>query len=217
MDVILLERIPRLGQMGDTVRVKDGYARNYLLPQGKALRSTPENLERFENERTQLEARNLERRQEAEAVSEKLDGQAVILIRQAGTNGQLYGSVTARDVAEALTGAGFSVARSQVLLNHPIKAIGLSDVVIRLHAEVDAGVTVNVARSDDEAERQAAGEDIVASEREEDVVSAEEFFEDAEIAAELEDAGLDDADDAPASDGADAGESDAPGEDESQA
>lgn len=217
MDVILLERIPRLGQMGDTVRVKDGYARNYLLPQGKALRSTPENLERFENERTQLEARNLERRQEAEAVSEKLDGQAVILIRQAGTNGQLYGSVTARDVAEALTGAGFSVARSQVLLNHPIKAIGLSDVVIRLHAEVDAGVTVNVARSDDEAERQAAGEDIVASEREEDVVSAEEFFEDAEIAAELEDAGLDAADDAPASDGADAGESDAPGEDESQA
>lgn len=217
MDVILLERIPRLGQMGDTVRVKDGYARNYLLPQGKALRSTPENLERFENERTQLEARNLERRQEAEAVSEKLDGQAVILIRQAGTNGQLYGSVTARDVAEALTEAGFSVARSQVLLNHPIKAIGLSDVVIRLHAEVDAGVTVNVARSDDEAERQAAGEDIVASEREEDVVSAEEFFEDAEIAAELEDAGLDDADDAPASGGADAGESEAPGEDGSQA
>ncbi|MEM8877337.1 MAG: 50S ribosomal protein L9 [Pseudomonadota bacterium] len=217
MDVILLERIPRLGQMGDTVRVKDGYARNYLLPQGKALRSTPENLERFENDRAQLEARNLERRQEAEAVSDKLDGQAVILIRQAGTNGQLYGSVTARDVAEALTEAGFTVARSQVLLNNPIKAIGLSDVVIRLHAEVESGVTVNVARSDDEAERQAAGEDIVASEREEDVVSAEEFFEDAEIAAELDEAGLEDIDQAPAEDTAEASDSAADDEDESQA
>jgi large subunit ribosomal protein L9 len=191
MDVILLERIPRLGQMGDTVRVKDGYARNYLLPQGKALRSTPENLERFENDRAQLEARNLERRQEAEAVSGKLEGQSVILIRQAGTNGQLYGSVTARDIAEALTEAGFSVARSQVMLHNPIKAIGLSDVLIRLHAEVETGITVNVARSDDEAERQAAGEDVVASAREEDVVSAEEFFEDAEIAAEL-DEGIED-------------------------
>jgi large subunit ribosomal protein L9 len=147
MDVILLERIPRLGQMGDTVRVKDGYARNYLLPQGKALRSNADNLARFENDRAQLEARNLERKHEADAVAEKLEGQTVVLIRQAGTNGQLYGSVTSRDIAEALTAEGFSVARSQVLLNNPIKAIGMSEVIIRLHAEVEMNISVNVARS----------------------------------------------------------------------
>ncbi len=186
MDVILLERIPRLGQMGDEVRVKDGYARNFLLPQGKALRATSENRERFENERAQLEARNLEQRKEAEAVAEKLNGEAVTLIRQAGSNGQLYGSVTARDIATALTEAGFTVARAQVLLNQPIKAVGVSSVVVRLHAEVDSEITANVARSEDEAERQARGEDVVAADRDEDAVSAEEFFEDAELAAELD-------------------------------
>jgi large subunit ribosomal protein L9 len=213
MDVILLERIPRLGQMGDTVRVKDGYARNFLLPQGKALRSNADNLARFENDRAQLEARNLERKQEADAVAEKLEGQSVVLIRQAGTNGQLYGSVTSRDIAEALTAEGFSVARSQVLLNTPIKAIGMSDVIIRLHAEVEMNVAVNVARSDEEAIRQAAGEDIVASERDEDLVSAEDFFEDTEIAAELNEDGFEDDDDSAPAAAADADSA----EDESQA
>lgn len=186
MDVILLERIPRLGQMGDIVKVKNGYARNYLLPQNKALRATEENKKRFENERAQLEARNLELRGEAEKVAEKLVGQSVILIRQAGTNGQLYGSVTARDIAEALDAIGFSIGKSQVMLNNPIKGIGVTEVGVRLHAEVETTVSVNVARSEDEAERQARGEDVVATEREEDEVSAEEFFEDAGLAAELD-------------------------------
>ena len=190
MDVILLERIPRLGQMGDIVKVKNGYARNFLLPQGKALRATEDNKQRFEREKAQLEARNLELRTEAEAVAGKIEGQVVTLIRQAGANGQLYGSVTARDIAEALTAAGFSVAKSQVQLHNPIKAIGIAELNVRLHAEVEAPISVNVARSEDEAERQARGEDVVAAEREEDSVMAEEFFEDAGLAAELsEDAG----------------------------
>ncbi|MFN0263275.1 50S ribosomal protein L9 [Tepidamorphus sp. 3E244] len=186
MEIILLERIPRLGQMGDTVKVKDGYARNFLLTQGKALRATKDNMERFERERAQLEARNLEQRQEAEKVAEKLEGQTVVLIRSAGSSGQLYGSVTARDVSVALDEAGFSVGKSQVMLNDPIKGIGIAKVGVRLHAEVETTVNVNVARSEDEAERQAAGEDVVASEREEDEVTAEEFFEDAGLAAELD-------------------------------
>ena len=186
MQVILKHDVPDLGSAGEVVKVKNGYARNFLLPQGKALRATDDNKTKFENERAQLEARNLEMRSEAEKVAEKLTGQMVTLIRQAGTNGQLYGSVTARDIAVALDEAGFSVGKSQVLLHNPIKGIGLSEVGIRLHAEVETNITANVARSEDEAERQARGEDIMATEREEDEVSAEEFFEDAGLAAELD-------------------------------
>jgi large subunit ribosomal protein L9 len=160
MEVILLERIARLGQMGDVVRVRDGYARNFLLAQGKALRANEGNKKRFERERVQLEARNLERKNEAEGVAAKLNGQAFVLVRQAGETGQLYGSVTARDLAEAIEAGGFSIARSQVALNNPIKTIGLHEVSIALHPEVDAKVTANVARSEDEAKRQAAGEDL---------------------------------------------------------
>jgi len=160
MQVILLERIPRLGQMGDVVRVRDGYARNFLLPQGKALRATKENSRRFETERAQLEARNLDRKNEAGALAEKLDGQSFIVVRQAGETGQLYGSVNARDVADILTDGGFTTGRSQVVLNQPIKTIGVHTVAIALHPEVEAKVTINVARSVDEAGRQARGEDL---------------------------------------------------------
>jgi large subunit ribosomal protein L9 len=160
MEVILLERIARLGQMGDVVRVRDGFARNYLLPQGKALRANDENRKRFESQRAQLEARNLERKSEAEQVATKLNGQAFVVIRQAGETGQLYGSVTTRDLAEAMEAGGFTVQRGQVALNQPIKRIGLHEVRIALHPEVDTKVTVNVARSEDEAARQARGEDL---------------------------------------------------------
>jgi large subunit ribosomal protein L9 len=181
MEVILLERIARLGQMGDVVRVKDGFARNFLLPQGKAMRATEESRKRFESQRGQLEARNLERKQEAEQVAAKVNGATVVVIRQAGETGQLYGSVTTRDIAEALTAAGYSVARNQVGLNHPIKSIGLHKLSISLHPEVSSEVSVNVARSADEAERQARGEDLTRREEpeaEEDVVAAaEQFFE----------------------------------------
>ncbi|MDD7908917.1 50S ribosomal protein L9 [Pseudovibrio exalbescens] len=160
MDVILLERVAKLGQMGDTVRVRDGYARNFLLPQGKALRANKANLERFERERAQLEARNLERKQEAEAVGEKLAGKSFVAIRSAGETGQLYGSVAARDIATILDDGGFTVSRSQVSLKAPIKTIGIHDVIIVLHPEVEVGVSINVARSEDEAVRQEAGEDL---------------------------------------------------------
>ncbi len=160
MEVILLERIARLGQMGDIVRVRDGYARNYLLPQGKALRANEANRQRFENEKTQIEARNLERRNEAENVGERVAGQSFVVVRQAGETGQLYGSVTARDLAEIMDGEGFTVSRSQIALQQPIKTIGLHEVPIELHAEVAVSVMVNVARSEDEATRQAAGEDL---------------------------------------------------------
>jgi large subunit ribosomal protein L9 len=168
MEVILLERIARLGQMGDVVRVKDGYARNYLLPRGKALRANEANKKRFESDRSHLEARNLERRQEAEAVTGRLAGQTFVVIRQAGETGQLYGSVSARDIVDAMEGAGTSVARNQVALNQPIKAIGLHQVKIVLHPEVETSITINVARSDDEAERQARGEDLTRAERDEE-------------------------------------------------
>jgi large subunit ribosomal protein L9 len=160
MQVILLERIGRLGQMGDVVRVKDGYARNFLLPQGKALRATDANRARFEKERAQLEARNLELKKEAEAVAVKLDGQAFVAIRQAGDTGQLYGSVSTRDIADVVTEGGFSVERRQSLLDKPIKALGLHEVQVALHPEVVVKVRINVARSADEAERQARGEDV---------------------------------------------------------
>lgn len=164
MEVILLERIAKLGQMGDVVKVRDGYARNYLLPNAKALRATKANRERFENERSQLEARNLEMRKEAEAVAARINGKSFSIIRQAGETGQLYGSVSARDISETATAEGVSIARSQVVLNTPIKTIGLHTVVIQLHPEVDAKVTVNVARSPEEAERQARGENVLARE-----------------------------------------------------
>ena len=147
MQVILLERIGRLGQMGDVVTVKDGFARNFLLPQGKALRATKANRERFEKERAQLEARNLELKSEAGAVADKLQGQSFIIIRQAGNSGQLYGSVTTRDISTVVTEGGFSIERRQVMLDRPIKTLGLHDVRIGLHAEVEPRVTVNVARS----------------------------------------------------------------------
>ncbi|HSO47130.1 MAG TPA: 50S ribosomal protein L9, partial [Rhizobiaceae bacterium] len=160
MQVILLERIPRLGQMGDVVKVKDGFARNFLLPQGKALRANDANRAKFETQRADLEARNLERRKEAEAVNEKLDGTAYVVIRSAGETGQLYGSVSTRDIAMALEENGFKVNRTQINLNLPIKTIGMHKVSVQLHPEVSSKVTVNVARSNDEALRQAKGEDL---------------------------------------------------------
>ena len=165
MDVILLERVAKLGQMGEVVKVRNGYARNFLLPQGKALRASKENLARFDRERAQLEARNLERRSEAEKVSEKVAGRTIVVIRSAGETGQLYGSVATRDIAEALSEDGLTIERSQVRLDAPIKTIGMHDVALQLHPEVEVTVTVNVARSADEAERQAAGEDLSARDR----------------------------------------------------
>ncbi len=162
MDVILLERIEKLGQIGDLVRVKHGYARNYLLPTGKALRSTAANRERFERERAQLEADNLERRNEATDMAGRMAGLSVTMIRQAGDTGQLYGSVNARDIADAVTAAGFTVAKRQIVLEHVIKTLGLHPARIALHPEVSLEVTVNVARSDEEARLQAAGIDVAA-------------------------------------------------------
>lgn len=198
MEVILLERIAKLGQMGDVVRVRDGFARNFLLPQKKALRATETNRQLFEQQRAQLEARNLELRSEAEAVASKMNGFAVVLIRQASERGQLYGSVSSRDIADALTEAGFSVTRGQVVLNSPIKTLGLTEVPVRLHPEVDATVTVNAARSEEEAERQARGEDVTIETEEEEELEAEEFFEeDAEAEAEeTAETGVDEASDA---------------------
>ncbi len=178
MQVILLERVGRLGQMGDVVTVKDGFARNYLLPQGKALRATEANRKRFEGERAQLEAQNLELKSEAQAVSGKLDGQSFIVIRQAGETGQLYGSVSTRDIAAAITEGGFSIERRQVMLDRPIKTLGLHQIRVSLHAEVEPHVFVNVARSADEAARQARGEDVTRA-----LTEAEEDAEAARIAA----------------------------------
>jgi large subunit ribosomal protein L9 len=195
MQVILLERIGRLGQMGDVVTVKDGFARNFLLPQGKALRATEANRKRFERERAQLEARDLELKSEAQGVSGKLDGKSFIVIRQAGDTGQLYGSVSTRDIADAVTEGGFSIERCQVMLDRPIKTLGLHEVRISLHAEVIPHVTINVARSADEAARQARGEDVTraTTEAEEDAeaarIAAAALFEEgapAEIAGEGE-------------------------------
>ena len=164
MEVILLERIARLGQMGDTVKVKDGFARNFLLPKGKALRANEANKKKFEGQRAQLEARNLERKSEAQAIAEKLDGTSFIVVRSAGETGQLYGSVSTRDIADFLAAEGFNVARNQVELNHPIKTIGLTNIAIALHPEVEVTITLNIARSTDEAERQARGEMLTTAE-----------------------------------------------------
>lgn len=183
MDVILLERVAKLGQMGEVVHVKDGFARNYLLPKGKALRATQANKERFARERVQLEARNLELKREAETVGAKLDGQSFVVLRQAGETGQLYGSVSTRDLAELMTKGGFTVERQQIVLNAPIKTLGLHKVPVALHPEVEVSVVINVARSADEAERQARGEDLSRrrdqDEDEEIAAEAEEVFEEA--------------------------------------
>lgn len=172
VELILLERVDKLGQMGDLVSVKPGYARNYLLPQKKALRATKENLAFFESRRVQLEAANLERRAEASEVGAKLEGLAVVLIRQAGESGQLYGSVSARDIAEAVTAAGFTIERRQVVLDRPIKSTGLHPVRIMLHPEVSVTITANVAQSAEEADMRARGIDPLAL-RDEDEAEAE--------------------------------------------
>ena len=184
MQVILLERIGRLGQMGDVVNVRDGYARNFLLPQNKALRATPENLARFETQRAQLEANNLEQKTEAEAVAVKLGGQVFSAIRSAGDTGQLYGSVSTRDLADVVTEGGFTISRSQVVLDRPIKTLGLHEVTISLHPEVQVKVTINVARTEDEAERQARGEDVTVIKDEE--LEIETFNPDADADEQAE-------------------------------
>jgi len=181
MEVILLERVAKLGQMGEVVRVKDGYARNFLLPKGKALRATDASRKRFETMKIELEARNLEQRGEAQKVAEKLNGQSFTVLRQAAEAGQLYGSVSTRDLAALLSGGGFAVNRSQIVLNAPIKMIGVHTVPVALHPEVEVSISVNVARNAEEAARQARGEDLTVrrerTEEEEAVVAAEEFFE----------------------------------------
>jgi large subunit ribosomal protein L9 len=160
MDVILLERVPKLGQMGQIVSVKPGFARNFLLPRGKALRATEASKKKFEGMKADLEARNLELKNEAQAVGDKLNGTSYILIRQAGETGQLFGSVTSRDVADAITAAGINVSRNEVVMTNPIKTIGLHTVPVQLHADVTVSVTLNIARSAAEAEKQVKGEDL---------------------------------------------------------
>ncbi|HEY3778736.1 MAG TPA: 50S ribosomal protein L9 [Rhizomicrobium sp.] len=178
MQVILLERVEKLGQMGDVVKVKAGFARNYLLPKKKALRATEQNRSYFESQRTQLEARNLERRSEAQSVAGKLAGKTFVLLRQAGDRGQLYGSVSPRDLADAIGAGGFSIDRTQIPLDRPMKTIGVFPVSIVLHPEVRVQVSVNVARTEDEAERQARGEDVLAEETsEEGTAQPGELFE----------------------------------------
>ncbi|ATO57559.1 50S ribosomal protein L9 [Bartonella sp. 1-1C] len=164
MDIILLERITHLGQIGDIVSVKNGYARNFLLPQGKALRANEINKKHFETQRAQLEARNLERKNEAKKISEKLDGKSFIIIRSAGETGQLYGSVSTRNIADIITENGFSIERNQIELNHPIKTIGLHTISLSLHPEIQVSVTINIARSTSEAQRQEAGENLTSTE-----------------------------------------------------
>lgn len=211
MDVILLERISKLGQMGETVSVKDGYARNFLLPQGKALRANRANRERFESERAVLEARDLERKSEAESVAEKLDGMSFVVVRSAGETGQLYGSVSARDIIEIVGEEGFKIGRNQIDLNTPIKTIGLNPVSIILHADVTVTIEMNVARSADEAARQSKGEDLTSADAiygtdDDDAIDAEEFFEEG-VEADLEDDAVDaDAEVADADASEDAGE-----------
>ena len=183
MEVILLERIGRLGQMGDVVRVKDGFARNFLLPKGKALRATKDNRSRFETMKTELEARNLEQRGEAEKVGKKLDGQNFTVLRQAAEGGQLYGSVSPRDIAALIVEGGFQIDRDQITLNAPIKNIGMHKVPIALHPEVEVTINVAVARNADEAARLARGEDVTVvrtdaeEAKAEALANAEKFFD----------------------------------------
>ncbi len=183
MDVILLERVAKLGQMGEVVKVKDGYARNFLLPQGKALRANEANKARFEESKAQLETRNLESKKEAESLAAKLDGQIFVIIRSASDGGSLYGSVTTRDAAESATEEGFSVDRKQVVLRGAIKDLGLHDVTVVLHPEVEATITLNVARSNEEAELQASGKSI------QDLAAEEEAAAEFEIQGLFDDIG----------------------------
>ena len=187
MDVILLERVENLGQMGDVVKVKPGYARNFLLPQKKALRANDANKAVFENQRAQLEARNLERKNEAEAAAEKINGRAFVVIRQSSETGVLYGSVSTRDIAETASSEGVHLERAQVRLDKPLKSLGVFSVRIVLHPEVDAFIDVNIARSEDEAERQARGENVLVQtdddEEAEDEAAAPEFFDEGAGAA----------------------------------
>ena len=194
MEVVLLERVAKLGQMGDVVNVKDGYARNFLLPQSKALRATKANLEQFEARRAQLEATNLEQRTEAEAVAAKLDGQQFIVIRSASEAGALYGSVTSRDAAEVATEGGFTVEKRQIVLDKPVKELGLHSMQVVLHPEVSAEIVINVARTVEEAEIQASGKSIQDLRAEED---AEADFDIAELFDDVGGAAGDD-DDGPA-------------------
>jgi len=196
MQVILLERVEKLGALGETVRVKDGHARNFLLPRGKALRASAKNLEKFEAQRADLEAKNAVAVEAAKTDSEKLDGSSFVLIRQAGESGQLYGSVSTRDIATAASETGIVVTRNHVVLPDPIKTIGLYNVRIALHGEVSANIQINVARTKDEAEAQARGEDLSgnADERDEIRRAAEELFEQAEADAAAEEEAEDAAD-----------------------
>ena len=202
MKLVLLERVENLGVIGDVVTVRPGFARNFLLPQGKALRATEANMARFEVERELLEKRNAERAAEAAESGKTIDGESFVMIRQAGESGQLYGSVTSRDIAEIVSESGTKVVRSQIALNAPIKTLGLHELKIKLHADVSVTVTINIARSQDEAERQAAGEDVIAAQADEDRAIADaqaaELFEASEEGQELaaqreaaEDAGAD--------------------------
>ena len=178
MKVILLERVEGRGALGDVVTVKDGFARNYLLPRGKALRANAASMKVFEAQRAELEARNQRAREQAAKSGESLDGTAYILIRQAGESGQLYGSVSGRDVADIINDAGGKVERSMVVLDKPIKTLGLHEVKVKLHAEVTVTVTLNIARSEDEADRQARGENIIESQFAEERAAAEETAQD---------------------------------------
>ncbi|WP_342075385.1 50S ribosomal protein L9 [Yoonia sp. SS1-5] len=210
MDIILLERVAKLGQMGEVVSVKEGYARNFLLPQGKALRVNAANMARFEAEKAQMEARNLESKKEADALAAKLDGQKFIIIRSASDAGSLYGSVTTRDAADAATEAGFTVDKKQVVLQGAIKELGLHDVSVILHPEVEATITLNVARSVEEAELQEAGKSIAELAAEEEAAAEfeiQELFDDIGAAASddeelAESAGVETADE-PAADDSD--------------
>ena len=178
MKVILLERVEGRGALGDVVTVRGGFARNFLLPRGKALRANASNMKVFEAQRAELEARNQRARDQAAKSGESLDGTAYVLIRQAGESGQLYGSVSGRDVADIINGAGGKVERSMVVLDKPIKTLGLHEVKVKLHAEVTVTVTLNIARSEDEAERQARGENVIESQFAEERAAAEETAQD---------------------------------------
>lgn len=189
MDIILLERVAKLGQIGDIVKVKNGYARNFLLPQKKALRATKANMAVFETQRADIEANNLTAKTDAEAVAAKMNDVTVVLIRQAGESGQLFGSVSSRDIAAALEEAGYKIGKNQVILNRSIKVLGLNDIAVRLHAEVEINIVINVARSVGEAEIQAAGGDVDAKEADEEF-AVEDYFEnedDAEAATASDD------------------------------
>jgi large subunit ribosomal protein L9 len=194
MQVILLERVAKLGQMGDVVDVKPGYARNYLLLQGKALTASKENIASFENRKAQLEAQNLETKKEAEAMADRLGGQQFIVIRQASDGGNLYGSVTTRDAAEVATAEGFTLDRKQVIIRQPIKVLGLHEVEVHLHPEVMVTISLNVARSPEEAELQASGKSIQELAAEEE---AQAEFEIAELFDDIGGAASDDDDGAP--------------------